>query len=89
MTKHTPGPWEWNGRHTVNATLPSGRLVAETLLASDARLIAQAPAMLEELQEAESLLTAIGKGYPDIGTDSRFQNRMKSIRAILAAIDGE
>jgi hypothetical protein len=50
MSAHTPGPWKVSNKHTVGND--RGELVAETMTAQDARLIAAAPAMLEALEGA-------------------------------------
>jgi hypothetical protein len=67
MSKHTPGPWKveenyhWNRK--VNVVPATGKDIAfvQNLNEADARLIAQAPAMLEALKE---VLDEIEKEHP-------------------------
>lgn len=85
-TKHTPGPWfvgrrSDNGWHTVrvaDAGCTHGRVVAETIEADDARLIAEAPAMAAMLERCADWFA--GGGTEPAAND---------IRAILARINGE
>ena len=63
-TKHTPGPWEWQGRYLFSGrahviwytTADDGIHCAQT----DARLIAAAPELYEALRLAQQII-----GHPD------------------------
>ena len=52
MTVHTPGPWIWNGRHTIFTK--DADCVAQFVNPADARLIAAAPELLEALIQVEA-----------------------------------
>ena len=88
MIKFTPGEWivkellsTW-GVFAVNEGERTG--VADCLEYADARLIAHAPEMYDELYEALQLLQ--GKSSYD---GDEFSQQAKHIRELLARIDGE
>jgi len=64
MAAHTPGPWEWDGKFTVG--IPHARgLCYFRVEPEDARLIAAAPALLDELRIARNVIsTACGERAP-------------------------
>lgn len=80
--KHTPGPWYVANRLGNHQGLVveegTSRNVALTYDSADARLIAEAPAMLEGLRAANIALIDCG-----------YEHLREKIRAILARIDGE
>lgn len=90
MSAHTPGPWTTDGHF-----IKRGRaILAETFTTKladagpddgpgNARLIAQAPAMLDALRE---LLDAVP---PSIPRSQRTRAAEKAARAILATIEGK
>ena len=98
---HTPGPWETIKRCTgfYDIGIPEKHREAgrqhwiATVWSRDekhdfnARLIAEAPAMLEALRKAERFL----EGFEDAGDllDDPIDDDLAEIRAILARIDGE
>lgn len=95
QTKHTPGPWFARGS-TISAPSGTGEGHTFTLAelggiypekAANARLLAEAPAMLEALRKAEGWVSRTGNGKPMI---DRTQIAVyEEIRAILARIEGK
>ena len=97
-TKHTPGPWAQGSKHgptiyggadgkdvvaNVRITQTASMSLSEEGLAN-ARLIAQAPAMLDSMRE---LLAVVSIQNGNLHADTNeIQDRA---RAILATIDGE
>lgn len=98
---HTPGPWEVRNGCNVFANAAHAPLTNDGLIAitgslsgrdtidrdaANARLIAEAPAMLEALRKAERFL----EGFEDAGDllDDPIDDDLAEIRAILARIDG-
>jgi len=77
-TTHTPGPWVREDIYGVQHVFPSGDrpAIARAISEADARLIAEAPAMLAALRDA----------YQSRVFGPR---RTSEVRAILARIDGE
>lgn len=98
-SKHTPGPWiltgtpdsyfgicgNWGGSPgpTMFELHPTTYLARDTIDAN-ARLIAEAPAMLEALRELEAAITF--SSAPEIHVKGRIVNR---ISALLSRIDGK
>lgn len=92
-TQRTPGPWNVQGRHQTEVSGPAGTHIICDLggggapseeifeaAQADARLIAQAPAMLDALREA---LRVLDDDTQPVGTAKQM------IRAILAAVEGK
>lgn len=83
---HTPGPWELGSPPSYHGwPIWANRrdsLVAQVETATDARLIAEAPAMLAALRWAERELAGFQNvtGTPD--------SKLTEIRTILARIKG-
>lgn len=84
MSKHTPGPWkvrklnarsDWEirGAGDTYTGSPHGMFIGGLMSEANARLMAEAPLMLEVLRELEDL------GPPEA---------QEQTRAILARIDG-
>ena len=90
MSQHTPGPWmvgdtDWAPGYRIQAvvTSPTGD-IAQIASVADARLIAQAPAMLEALREIEQGLTR------DFCRKQQGRSYLAAkARAILRAVEGE
>lgn len=92
MSKHSPGPWtaECVG---VSSVGPDGedvyqvnsqyRRVAEYVAERDARLIAEAPAMLEALKRSAGVLSG------ELMAKSELVSTLEDIRTIFKRIGGE
>ena len=98
-TKHTPGPW---GRivelgcdvYAISKDPESHTFVAECAIEEDARFIAAAPAMYEELKEGLVLLEASHHDMVDMyGIDSlqakTVWERIESTRNVIAQAEGK
>jgi len=93
----TPGPWHahstkvstWETQEQIK--FHGDEVIAETGFEANARLIAAAPALLEQCKLFEKVLKAIGDmGYKDeIDLDSlSWLMRTMELREILAKVDG-
>lgn len=90
-SKHTPGPWSIRDTYEVWAHKGAVKIADVSLKYSTlnqaqytARLIAEAPAMLEALRELEAAITF--SSAPEIHVKGAIVNR---ISAILSRIDGK
>jgi hypothetical protein len=101
QTTHTPGPWSIEkahhtdaepDEHAIMAHIPGlGRCrIADVMSLDDARLIAQAPAMLAALYLALDKLEIIANQMGAItqGTDCDTQKVRAHLDALLRAVDG-
>lgn len=87
--KHTPGPWHVGMRPGPIVYGPEGEQIANMHVPmlpaeehrANARLIAEAPAMLDALRAVLQVLNH--------GTENPHWPHVDTIRAILARIDGE
>jgi hypothetical protein len=83
---HTPGPWIVTKGHPVTkwCVIVAGtpQLVADVATEPDARLIAQAPAMLAQLRKLVARLDDYGIRTNNLEADA------KEARAILRAVEG-
>lgn len=98
---HTPGPWEYDrcdfgsGRIEYGIYRPDAQTPGDTVdyvatvhddgTEADARLIAEAPAMLEALRAADAFFAS----DPNKAHDGWMSDTARGIRAILARVDGE
>jgi hypothetical protein len=95
--KSTPGPWKveenyhWNRKvNVVPATGKDWRTIAfvQNLNESDARLIAQAPSMLDALKDVLDALGALNKWWELVGHGFD-EKRAKEILSIIRAAEGD
>ena len=80
MAEYTPGPWRVSGKSTING--PRGWVASVSMAdrAANARLIAAAPELFEQLVWAETVLKCFIEGSA----------QLESLRAAIAkATDGE
>ena len=88
MTQHTPGPWGLLGTqehgYAIENTL--GAIIADNIgREANARLIAQAPAMLEALKGCVGYFQYMAAQNSDLTPDNTW---MEPIRAILRDVEG-
>lgn len=88
VEKHTPGPWEWDGKFTVCITADDGTTCFRTRR-EDARLIAAAPELLAALKD---VIAQFDAGYFVRNTDSDGASDWAlkaagSVRSLATAVD--
>ena len=87
MSKHTPGPWEWQrpfSRNLAKCLSGGGRPLLRCIDVSDANanLIAAAPMMYEALKQIEPILTRM------YGPQAAELPPMQIVRAAIAKAEG-
>lgn len=95
MSQHTPGPWKASNYHAlggypVRTAEPDTTPIAIVPDLTNARLIAEAPAMLEVLR-AIRLKAQVGGNLKDIPDNvaALFYDIIEDANDMLARIDGE
>lgn len=88
MSKHTPGPWDWDGSvlDEDREIIGAGLCVARVYEDADARLIAAAPKMLETLKR---LVREFDESdfWSTVGSD-RWRHEAAQARATIAEAEG-
>jgi hypothetical protein len=80
--KHTPGPWEYDGKFSIGIPHKDGWTGFLTN-PEDARLIAAAPEMLEALKAAQFAF-----GFGSSATPQQRQDAAEAITAAIAKAEG-